>query len=279
MPPPTVYRYLDYRSFLRDWFAERQARDPSFSKRAFARRAGRTSPGFLTEVIDGGRQLTPSTVAGVAAALELSRQEREFFEALVDLDQARDTQARNHAWERISAVRAFQDARQIEGAAFQYLSSWWFPVVRELAHRSDFVADPAWIARHVRPHVTEKQARKALECLLALGLLVERDGRTVPTDTAVATAQEVAGLAVHNYHRGMLERAIDSMESVPASERHLLAMTVSVPASMIQELKSELNAFQQRIVDRLSRVDGPAEQVLQIHLVMFPLSDRAGQES
>ncbi|MEQ1501861.1 MAG: TIGR02147 family protein [Myxococcota bacterium] len=272
-----MYRYLDYRAFLRDWFAARQAKDPQFSRRQFARLAGRSSPGFLTEVTDGGRQLTAPVVTAVAQALDLSRAESEFFEALVQLDQAEDTRTRNHAWDRISAVRAFQEARKIEGASFRYLSSWWFPVVRELAHRADFQPDPAWIAKRVRPVITEAQARQALETLEALGLLVRSDGDLVPVDAVVATAHEVGSLAVHNYHTGMLERAIESIDRFPAEERHLVAATVSVPASLVPKLKQELNAFQQRILDLCAQFDEPVDQVLQIHLVLFPLSDRAGE--
>ena len=85
MDEPSIYRYLDYRAYLRDWFAARKAEDPSFSRREFARRAGRTSPGFLTEVMDGTRQLTAPTVAAVTHALGLSRAESTYFGSLVAL--------------------------------------------------------------------------------------------------------------------------------------------------------------------------------------------------
>lgn len=273
---PVVYRYLDFRAYLRDWFAHRKEADPQFSARQFARLAGKTSPGLLAEVMDGDRDLTPAMVGAFARALGLSRPEADFFDALVQLDQATDTVARNHAWERISAVRAFQDARRIEGAAFQYLSCWWFPVVRELAHRADFRAEPAWIAKRIRPAITEAQARRALETLVELGLLAEGADGLKPTDAVVTTPHEVTGLAAHNYHRGMLERAIESIDRFPAEERHLLAATVSVPARLVPDLKQQLNAVQERILDLCGRFDGPAEQVLQVHLVLFPLSDRAG---
>jgi uncharacterized protein (TIGR02147 family) len=173
-------------------------------------------------------------------------------------------------------VKAFQEARPIEGAAVQYLSHWWYPVVRELAHRPDFVADAAWVAKRTRPPVTEAQARRALEVLRELGLLVvDADGRVTPTDAVVTTPHEVTGLAANNYHVGMLERAIDAIDRVPASERHLLAATVSIPHALVDRIKAELNALQERILDLANRFEGPAEEVVQVHLVMFPLSDRA----
>src|SRR5262245_66266917 len=115
MVAPSIYCYLDYRAFLRDWFAAKQAADPRFSKRRFARLAGRSSPGLLTEVMEGKRQLTPPMIDVFARALDLGRSETEFFEALVLLAQSATNQARNHAWERISNVRAIQESSKNDG--------------------------------------------------------------------------------------------------------------------------------------------------------------------
>ena len=74
-------------------------------------------------------------------------------------------------------------------------------------------------------------------------------------------------------------KMIESIDRFPAEERHLLAATVSVPARLVDQLKRELDAVQERILDLCGRFDGDAEQVLQVHLVLFPLSDRAGEAS
>lgn len=272
---PNLYHFLDFRAYLRAWYESRRAQEPGFSKRQFARLAGKNSPGLLSEVMDGNRQLTPAMVESFARALKLSRAETEFWEALVELDQASDSLTRNRAWERISAVKAFQEARPIEGAAVEYLSHWWYPVIRELAAREDFVADPSWIAKRVRPTVTEAQARKALDVLQELKLLApDTEGRLRQTDALVSTPHEVSGLAAHNYHRTMLERAVESIDRFPQEERHLLAATVSIPHTLVDTIKSEMNALQERLLDLCSRFEGKAEEVVQIHLVMFPLSDR-----
>ncbi|HHO54375.1 MAG TPA: TIGR02147 family protein [Deltaproteobacteria bacterium] len=279
MSAPNIYDYLDFRSFLRSWFEARKAEEPRFSKRSFARLAGKSSPGLLTEVLNG-RQLSPKMVSAFANAMKLTAPEADFFDALVQLDQARSTRERNHAWDRISASRSFQEARRIEGASVRYLSDWWIPVIRELAHRRDFQPDPAWIAARIRPPITEAMARRGLETLIELEMLIERDdGGLAPAEGVLTTPQEVAGLAVHNYHLGMLQRAIESIDGVDPEERHLLAATVSVPHSVVGQLKDELNAFHRRIIDLCGRYEGDAEEVLQLHFVLFPLSDRAAGES
>ena len=278
MVEPVIYRYLDFRAFLRDWYAWRQAQDPKFSRRQFARLAGKRSPGLLTTVMEGDRQLTPPMVRAFAQAMELSADEAAFFGALVQLDQASDSMTRNEAWRRVSASKAFREARPLQGASVEYLSHWWYPVVRELAHRHDFVPDPSWIAKHTRPPITEAQARRAVEVLLRLGLLREdeEDG-LVPADGVLTTPHEVEGMAVHNYHLGMLERAAESIERFEPELRHLVAATLPVPESLVPVIKQELNALQERLGDLAEQTEEDIERVVQIHLVMFPLSDTAGE--
>lgn len=279
MEKPDLYRYLDFRAFLRDWFAWRCEQDPKFSRRQFARLAGKRSPGLLTTVMEGERRLTPPMVRAFAGAMDLGAEESAFFSALVQLEQATTTQARNEAWNRVSATRAFREARPLQGASVEYLSHWWYPVVRELAYRHDFRPDPAWIARRIRPTITEPQARAALEALQTLGMLVEADnGAMKPADGLVTTPHEVAGLAAHNYHHGMLDRAIEAIEAYEPADRHMVAATIPVPDALIPELKQEINALQQRVLDLSEQHADQAQRVVQVHLVLFPLSDASEEE-
>lgn len=271
-PTPDPHAYLSYRAFLRDWFEARKQADSRFSHRLFAKRADISSPSFLKEVIDGKRGLTPSALDGVLKALSLSREEAEFFRELVRFEQAEDDADRNAAWERISASRRFREARRLEGASVRYLSKAHYPAIRELALLPDFVPDPAWIAGMIVPRITVAQAREALDTLLELGLLVEEGGCVRQAQVSVATPHEVAGLAAHNYHREMLQRASDAIESVEPRDRHLLGVTVAIPSSLVPILKIELDRFQERLLDLCDRRAAEAEQVVQVQFQLFPLS-------
>ena len=160
---PDVFTYLNYRKFLEDWFAARKALNPRFSHRMFARLSGQKSPSLLLHVIQGKRSLTPPTVAAFGRAMKLGPEEASFFAGLVRLDQAATAEERNDAWRRVSASRRFRSARELEGRAFDAISHWYYVAVRELALRSDFVADPKWVARRVRPRITASQASSIID--------------------------------------------------------------------------------------------------------------------
>lgn len=271
-PGPDLFQFLDYRAYLAAWVSAQKGADPRFSFRLFSRRAGVQSPSLLPEVIQGKRNLTPSTTEGFIEALRLDHDEASFFAALVSLGQADTEDEKNAAWDRVSASRGFRLARPIEGAMFAYLSNWYLPAIRELALCADFRPDPGWIAAQLRPRITPSQAREALDALLSLGMLALCEGRIRPAEGSVATPHEVAGLAVHNYHRQMLDRAKDAITGVLASERHLCGVTVAIPTSLVPRLKRELDLFQERLLALCDERAGEAERVYQIELGLFPLS-------
>ena len=270
---PNIYAYLDYRGFLSDWFDAKKLRNPRFSHRAFVARTGQRSPSLLADVIAGRRNLTAAGLEGFLRALSLRTGEARFFGLLVQLDQAETPSEKNAVWVNIMASRRFREARRIEGDSVRYLSHWLHPAIRELANREGFRDDAAWVASQIRPRVTVREARQALDLLFELELLVRHeDGRVSHGGGSVVTPHEVAGLAAINYHQGMLERAAQAIHEVEPEERHFLAVTVSAPPSLIPRLKEELNAVQERILEMCANAEPPAEQVLQFNLHFFPLS-------
>jgi len=271
-PAPDIFGYLNYREYLRSWFTWKKSINPRFSYRLFARLSGQRSPSLLLHIIEGKRNLTPPLVDSYKKALKLSPDERVFFDALVTLDQGGTPQARNRAWERISATQRFRQARRLEGASFRCVSHWYYTATLELARRADFRADPVWVAGALRPPISVEQAAQALEELSALGLLEQG------AEVSVTTPHEVAGLAAHNYHDGMLELARSSLTRFGPTERHLVGLTVGIPAALVPALKRELASMAERLLDMCDGNNDSVEVVYQLGLQAFPLSQAMSHE-
>lgn len=277
MEPPDVITYLDYRRFLRDWFDWKKADNSRYSHRLFARRAGVRSPSLLLLVSEGKRNLTAQTTQGFCDAMALDEPSTRHFSLLVRMDQAETSAERAEALEEILATKRFREARRLEAGGFQYMAHWWFPAIHELARRTDFRPDPAWIAAQLDPPVPVDRAAQALEALLDIGLLAPDDeGVPRPTDASVVTPHEVADVAIQAYHEGMLRRAVESIDRFPRSQRHLLGLTVAIPGSLVPVVKARLNEVQREL---LSLCDQPAhEQVYQLSIAFFPLTNQTSEE-
>lgn len=268
---PDIFGYLDYRAFLRDYYAAGKEHSASFSYRYFARKAGLSSPSFLRHVMRGERNLG-DTVDNFTKAIGFDDEEAEFFRLLVDFNQAETDAEKNRAFEKVAASRRFRNARRIDRGMFEYLSHWYYPAIREMAARPDFREDPAWIADQLMPRISEDEAAAALDDLLDLGLLErDDDGRIVRGDPSLTTEHEVRSLAIANYHRQMLERAGESIETVPREARDLAAMTVCISRESITELKRRVHEFREILFEYCDRDKDP-EVVFQINTQLFPLS-------
>jgi uncharacterized protein (TIGR02147 family) len=273
---PLVFDYLDYRAFLRDYYVTKKA-TRAFSFRAFSKRAGLGSPNYLKLVIDGKRNLTPEMAVRFAKAAALDIEAARYFSELVLFDQAKTTVERNHVYARITGFRRCREARPLEVAHAAYHSTWYLPAIRELASRADFQDNPHWIADTLCPSIAPADAAHALETLLKLGLLKRtEDGRIVQAEAVVSTGPEARDVNVANFHRMMMQRASDAIDSVPPSERDISSLTLCLGPDGLRRLKARIRSFRRELLE-LSTLEGNPEQVVQVNFQLFPLSRKAPQ--
>ncbi|HET9952985.1 MAG TPA: TIGR02147 family protein [Polyangiaceae bacterium] len=268
----SVYEYLDFRAYLRAYYEAEKKRRPSFSFRLFSKLAGLRSPNFLKLVMEGERNLGPESVPRFAEALGLSAQDAEFFADLVAFGQAQSMADKNRSFERIAGSRRFRKARRIEGDLFAYLSHWYNPAIRELAARDDFQEEPRWIAAQLRPTITPAEAAEAMRLLLSLGLLTrDAEGRVARGEPTLTTEHEVRSLGAAAFHRQMLERAAQSIETVPRDKRDLAALTVCVSPETAALVKQKIQKFRETLTE-LCDSDPQGSVVYQLNVQWFPLS-------
>jgi uncharacterized protein (TIGR02147 family) len=273
-----VFAYLDYRAFLRDYYLDKKDRR-GLSYRGFSRRAGLRSPNYLKLVIDGDRNLSDEMAARFAKAVGLEADAALYFVELVRFNQAKSSAERNASYSRLTGFRRYQRAQPLELRHAAYHSTWYLPAIRELAARSDFVADPQWIARKLLPAITPTQAAAGLETLLSLGLLVKDElGGVVQGEALVSTGPETRGLHIRNYHRMMMERAICAMDEIAAAERDISSLTLCLGPEGLARLKERIVRFRRELLE-LSTLEDDPEQVVQVNFQLFPLSRGNGDSS
>ena len=268
--PVDVFRYRDYREFLSAFYAQGKAAGLSY--RSFARSAGLGAPNYLKLVIEGKRNLSAQMAERFARACRLNQEATEYFKLLVAFSHAADDVERNELHERLSRFARFRSAQPLELAQKDYHSSWYIPAIRELVTCPGFVEEPGWIAAHLEPNISERDAAHALDEVQRLGLL-ERDdnGRLVQAARALTTGQQASGLHLRNYHAELMQRAVHAMHHLPAEERYISALTLSASAATYAEVRRRVLAFRQELI-ALCDADPDPARVVQLNLQLFPLS-------
>jgi uncharacterized protein (TIGR02147 family) len=272
-----IYAYLDYRSFLRDYYNQRKASARGFSYRSFSRKAGLTSPNYLKLVIDGERNLSAAMAKRFAEACGLSRDDQRYFVDLVAFGQATTVADRDQYYARLTGFQRYRQAHKLDVAHAAYYSAWYMPAIRELAARSDFEANPRWIAAQLVPEITASEAQRALDTLLELGLLEKNaDGSVKQQDVLLSTGPETRGLHIANYHRTMMQRAMESIDLLGPKDRDISSLTLCLGRDGVRAFKERVQRFRKELLE-LSALEQDPEQVVQLNFQLFPLSRKRSE--
>lgn len=270
---PNVFEYLDYRQFLKNLFEFKKSQATSFSHRLFARLAGLKSSNFLKLVIDGKRNLSLKGISQFAKAFKLSAKETDFFQNLVLFNQSATTEEKNRYFEKILQSKSYHEVKHLEASQYAYFSNWYLVALRELVRLPGFREDPNWINRKLKIKLAPSEVKKALEVLLELKL-IRRDThqKLHQTDQKLVTPSEIADLTVLNFHREMMRKAMESLETSRTVHRDISALTLTVTKEQYLKIRERLAQVRREILALASEGQSP-EAVYQLNLQLFNLSD------
>lgn len=274
-----LFEYLDYRKFLRDYYAAQKQSRAGFSLRRFSEKGGFTSSNFLKLVMDGDRNLTEKSLIKFADALNLNKQEREFFTNLVHYNQADSHDNKNLFYKKLIQFKNFSSVKPMEREQYEYYSSWYHAVVRELITSSHFHGEPQKLIAKIYPSISLKELEKSIELLEKLGFIKKNDhGHWGMAQTVITTGSEPKALVLTNYHKDFLALARTQIEKVPSQQRDISTLTLGVERSMIPELKKRIQNFRSEIL-KLVSTQTNADEVVVLAMQLLPVTKSWGDES
>ena len=65
-----IYEYLDYREFLQDYYNFKKTSSNSFSLRVFSDKIGFKAKDFISRVMNGEKNLSPSSISKISNGLK-----------------------------------------------------------------------------------------------------------------------------------------------------------------------------------------------------------------
>lgn len=267
-----IFEYFDYRSFLRDYYAENKSQNRYFSYRFFARKAGIKSPVFFKEVAEGKKKLSPVMIEKFSSALHLNEKEATYFKYLVLFEQANNAKDKQEHYVVLRSMENVKSEKALSADQYDYFSTWHNVVIRELVTLFDFKDNFKLLAATVLPPIKTRDATASVELLLKLGLIKKRsDGTYVQVDTAITAESGIAALAIRQLNKAMAMHAVTAIENLIKKERTIFGITVGISPGMYDIINAEIAAFKDRIVTLVSR-DEKCERVYQLNMQFFPMS-------
>ncbi len=273
-----LFDYDDFRKFMQDYFEEQKKMRSVFSHRFFAAKAGFSSSSYCLNVIRGRFNLTPKSIEKISKAMDFEPLQKEYFEALVQYNQAQQVDERDQAWKQILQIRKQIEFTHVTTREQAYFSKWYYPVIRELAADTQWHGDYRVLARSLTPQITTEEARDAVKNLLEWGLLRKLDdGRYVQT-SQMLDAAEIPPIALRQIRREYIQHAIGAVESMPKDERFAAFTTLAMSESSYNYAVEVLEEARKKIIARASN-DTNVERVYEMMLVAFPMSKKVGKEA
>jgi uncharacterized protein (TIGR02147 family) len=265
-----VTDFLCYREYLEAIYAELKREIADYSFPRFAEDLGFPRSNVLRLTIARHRNLAEGGARRVVEALGLKLDERRYFLALVQHNNALKDDEREAAFQKMIAIKTKSLPVGSASSKLKYFSEWYHPIIREMTALSDFRSDPKWIANRLYRRILPHQAEASLALLEELELIrFERTrGRHVPTGDHVVIDRNIGVMAVTRYQQEMLDLARESLTAVPDADRDFNTLTVSISP----EAEARVREILEHACAQIMALDGEATSksfVYQINTQMF----------
>jgi uncharacterized protein (TIGR02147 family) len=266
-----IYNYLDYRTYLRDAQEYMKSKDPAFTVRYVAAKVGYKSPGHITWILQGKRNLPSKQLPQFVRVYKLNKKEAQYFEVMVQYTNAKKHFDKKYHFEKLVSLQKTE--RRIVGKdELAYWDAWYHSAIRELVAIHTISDDYKKVAKMLIPRITPAEAEKSLKLLKRIGFIKkDPQGFYRRVDKVVSTGDGWQSLAIRQYQMHTMDLAKKGLESIPREKRDISSVTLSISEERFRQIQKRLREFRQEIIT-LARTDDKPERIYQLGLQIFPLS-------
>jgi uncharacterized protein (TIGR02147 family) len=269
-----VFEYLDYRTYLKDFYEDRKGRQGFFSYRYFGDKVG-IDPSYLLKVMLKLRHLSEKSIPRICAFFGLAGTEAEYFATLVCFVKARSQSESKMLFEKLLSIRYVKSRRLVE-EQYEYFRTWYHPVVRAVIEYFDFKDDYALLGQRLSPPISAKEARASVRLLEKLKLIRhDPDGRFRLTDTAITTGDEWHSAAIAAFQEQTIRLSQESVDRHEKTLRDVSTVTMNIGAADFEEIRARITEFRRSLISFVDEQSNP-DRTYQLNIQFFPLTDVKG---
>jgi uncharacterized protein (TIGR02147 family) len=268
---PSIYNYLNYREFLRDYFVEQKQLQKQLTHRVILKKMGITSTGFLSNVISGKKNLNEEMSGSLGKILNLAGRERRYLKNMVEYTQARSLEEKKKYLDRVLAMRKTSLAPMSE-EQFSIFSQWYYVYIRDMLCFIDFNGDYEALSRRLDPPIKPEEAEQAVRDLERLGFISkDNDGFYRPRENLVTTGDEAHSVQLAAFQLTTMDMAKRSLEKHPADERDISFVSLTLSPEGFAQVKSEVQMFRKKLLLLAQQEEKPG-RVYQCNMQLFPVT-------
>jgi uncharacterized protein (TIGR02147 family) len=266
----SIFEYLDYRDFLKDFYEEKKAQRSFFSYRLFGAKIG-LDASYLAKVLIKIRHIADPTIAKITAFCGLTGAEADYFESLVHFVKSKSHKESKALFEKLLSLKGVKSSTLLIHQ-YSFYQKWYHSAVRSILELFEFNGDYKALAEWLSPPITVKEAKESIRLLENLRL-IKKDDRGVfrLTDTAITTGPEWQSLAIQSFQEETIKLSGESLSRHPKEVRDISTVTMNINAKDFEEIRERIKEFRGSIIKYVSEQTSP-DRVVQLNIQLFPLS-------
>lgn len=273
----SVFDYMDYREYLKDFYQEAHSLDRNFSHRKISEQLGDKSPSFFLKVIQDGRKLKPAQLEILPGILKMSAEEGAYFRALYTFAHARQKIEREY-WLKQIVAHSRVACEELDPSLIQFYSDWIHSAVRAaLSFVNVADDDVSPLVKELKPRPTPKEVKASLQLLSKLGLIERNEqGFWKPVqDGGLITRRSIHDSVLREYRLRCLDLARASVlrpdDAWPAK---FFTNTASVSDEAWMKIQDRLLQFRKEVRAILKEDEHPPVRVIQLLHVAYSMTEK-----
>ena len=270
-----IQEFDSYRGYLKSVLAERIARNPAYSLRSFAKQLDLSSS-TLCEVLKGSKNLSEEMALHVANRLGLDESESDYLRLSVLLMRTKRAKIKKEVQERLEEFQLNRHVDPLSEDRFKAISDWYHFGILSATELDDFDSSVRFLSERLGIQLIE--AEVAVERLVRLGMLARNaDGKLKRTKAILRVAASGPSEALRSFHRQMLNKAIDSLESQGPSEKVIGTETLCLDPSRVEDYRKAAETFFEKIIQLGNRPGAQKKEVYHLGVHLFRLTRPRGK--
>jgi len=283
-PVLDIFKFSDYRAFLKSYYLFEKARNKGFSFRYFAKKASLRSPNYLKLIIDGKRNLTNEMIFKFAKAIGLTGSRFDYFENMVLFNQAKNNEEKEYYSFRLKSKSQPVVTTQLTTEQLQVLGRWYASAICEMSKSPSFKSDADWIAQRLLGAVSTDEIEQTVQMMLECKLLHKEANGQVKPNFEVISKENFNSLFARKSVKTMMKKGLDLFEVLPREQRKYYTHTFLLPVDKFEYMQDKIRAFERDMIQesvRLYRQMDPntSVKVYQYNSQMFPLTKNVDPNS
>jgi uncharacterized protein (TIGR02147 family) len=266
----SIFDYLEYRDYLKDFYDEKKAERSFFSYRLFGAKVD-IDASYLAKVLIKQRHISNASIKNVADFCGLCGSEADYFETLVHFVKSKSHKESKLHFERLLSLKSVSASRLLEHQ-YAFYQKWYHSAIRSAIEFFDFRGNYKELAQQLSPTISVKEAKESVQLLEKLQLIKkDKSGRYRMTDAAITTGPQWHSLAIQAFQEDTIRLSQESLARHPKQQRDVSTVTMNINDKDFEEIRERIKEFRHSIIKFVSEQSVP-DRVVQLNIQLFPLS-------